>query len=163
MNMEPYANGVIEFTDQNPYVDFVYCLDDGCYMLTLEGLGVGMTELFEPGVQMNGLSVVQDVNIINDNLIEVVFGVNSNCVDGISDTPATEISIYPNPASNLLSVRNSNGEKIELIELWDGSGRLILTKPFSNQLDVSQIASGTYMVRVTSSNKTKVLPLQIHH
>jgi PKD repeat protein len=86
LDMEPVANGVIEFTDQNPYIDFAYCLDDGCYMLTLEGLGVGMTDLFEPGVQMNGLSVVQELNTFNDNLIEIVFGVNSNCVENCSQS-----------------------------------------------------------------------------
>lgn len=63
----------------------------------------------------------------------------------------TEISIYPNPASDVMNVDIPSGYSLLDISLYDVTGKLILNK---NQvsgkltLDVATMASGTYYLQV---------------
>lgn len=62
-----------------------------------------------------------------------------------------QINLYPNPASGVLYLRESNGEKIEQIEIMDALGKTILQKNVSHNLvllDISTIPTGVYFVRV---------------
>jgi hypothetical protein len=65
-----------------------------------------------------------------------------------------EISIYPNPAKDIVHINTSSDvEKIELISI---SGQLMLEQnTFGNQIDlnVSEIETGIYFVRIFSSSK----------
>ncbi len=57
--------------------------------------------------------------------------------------------VYPNPVSEILKVETSYG-KIEAIEIHDIKGRKIeFNYLFTNELDLSQLTPGTYMLRLT--------------
>lgn len=57
------------------------------------------------------------------------------------------VSIYPNPASNMLRVE---GNDVRMVEMLDVNGRMVLTATESNTIDLSGLAAGVYMVRVTT-------------
>ena len=80
---------------------------------------------------------------------------------GVPPTPQqnNELLIYPNPADNNLYVHYLNaGEKPTTINIFDLTGKLILTKPCTNftgdmDIDVTELPQGMYFVKVGSSAK----------
>lgn len=77
---------------------------------------------------------------------KVVKGTGTTAMETLK---SEEISISPNPASGLVSVSGVNADKIELFSM---SGELMLRVKSTNQFDVSQVASGIYIVKVTAEN-----------
>ena len=67
-------------------------------------------------------------------------------------TGNTTISVYPNPASNVLHIQASHLHKVELMDM---SGRLI-TSTDHHQLDISHLPAGAYFVRITTPENTTV-------
>ena len=70
-----------------------------------------------------------------------------------------ELLIYPNPADNNLHVHYLNaGEKPTAINIFDITGKLVLTKPCTNftgdmDIDVIELPQGMYFVKVGSAAK----------
>jgi hypothetical protein len=61
-----------------------------------------------------------------------------------------DISIYPNPTNSTFTI---NAENITSIIIFDLLGNKILeTKSSQNSIDVSNLASGQYLVRIQTSN-----------
>lgn len=70
-------------------------------------------------------------------------------IDNINDI---NVSIYPNPVSSVLNIE---GEGIEQVEVMDLNGRIILTTAASS-INIENLASGVYMVRVIATEGTHV-------
>lgn len=89
------------------------------------------------------------------NIYETIFGVNTNL--GVEDLKATEISIYPNPASNALFVETNS--MIEKVELFDLLGRKVLEiSPAAEKttMNISNLKSGMYIAIISSEGKKSV-------
>ena len=73
---------------------------------------------------------------------------------GLSEIKLKKMAVYPNPASDMLNFTSHNVMKE--IKIYDNSGRLVLTKntlsSFQNQLDISSLTAGAYIVNVTLEN-----------
>lgn len=67
------------------------------------------------------------------------------------------ISIYPNPATNILNV-NVNGSDISAVQIVDLNGRQVFSKSFSNlseaQINVNELSTGMYLINITSGDNT---------
>jgi hypothetical protein len=63
------------------------------------------------------------------------------------------VSIYPNPVNDYLIIRSSVNQRLNL-ELLDSRGRQIIMKDFlhNDKLDVSILASGVYLIRISDGN-----------
>lgn len=62
-----------------------------------------------------------------------------------------QLSVYPIPASDVLNYNIGNVEGAQSIELYDLSGRLILSKELTQQkgnIDVSELSKGMYLVKI---------------
>lgn len=92
-------------------------------------------------------------------------GCRSDILPILADNPLGNIThetsgftLYPNPVKNVLNLSyNKNISKIQVINLL---GQEILTKSINNtegQVDMSNIASGTYLVKVTADNQVKTI------
>ena len=84
-----------------------------------------------------------------------VFGFSVRCVKGTVTNPTglkestffKELSIYPNPTTGILTLEGIKGK----FEVYNSYGKLIeVTK--SNTLDLSQAASGIYLLKATDEN-----------
>ena len=67
---------------------------------------------------------------------------------------------YPNPVQHTLTI--SNTSDIEEIEIIAVSGKSVLTKKINNthsDIDLSNVASGFYFLKVTSEGKTKTIKI----
>lgn len=81
-------------------------------------------------------------------------------VMGVADTDLNAISLYPNPAKNVVNISWNNNQKITQIELRDMAGRLLLNNKLTNnssnsyQMNVSAYPKGTYIVTFTLEGKS---------
>lgn len=80
---------------------------------------------------------------------------------GNTNFDATAISMYPNPASNLVTITNANSpEKISTVTIYEITGKRIYTLNNdtldSISIDVSHFSKGIYLVELTTENNTKV-------
>lgn len=65
------------------------------------------------------------------------------------------LEIFPNPTTDFLVVKASN-EKLNLIEVYDLSGKKLVSTPLYNQnilLDLRSLSSGNYIIKVLGSDK----------
>ena len=63
--------------------------------------------------------------------------------------------VIPNPAKDYVEIRTN--EKIITFEVIDILGNVILTAPFSNQIDISSLASGLFFITVESKSYKKTI------
>ena len=140
----PYANN----TSNNVEIDLQ---DGGCHefrLIDTGGNGSGSIVLYDSNndiIYSSGgdYGSGDGVSFISDGIL----GVNSNIL--------TNVAIYPNPASSVLNIDNAENSVIEVFDLL---GRVVLSRiniSMNEQLNISELNSGTYLIRI--SNDTKVL------
>ena len=77
-----------------------------------------------------------------------------NAASGIIEIPAdnageySNISIFPNPASNHICV---NSDDVNRIEVYSLTGQLVASVTGDNGMDISALTAGTYIVRIYTS------------
>lgn len=69
---------------------------------------------------------------------------------GVADTAAkASLRVFPNPTSDVLSI--SSDKKIESVTIFDLSGKKVQSLKGTNQINVSSLAKGNYMLQVSYS------------
>ena len=83
--------------------------------------------------------------------------VNVSLCTGILELNSESISIYPNPASNMINVKmNTTLINNATLELYDATGKLIAQQKVVNEysaLNISGLANGIYTVRIIIDNE----------
>ena len=75
---------------------------------------------------------------------------------GSTEFDLRDISVYPNPSDDILNIDlGNNTGRFESLELYDINGRLVSTRNISNQvfdvqMNVSNLSSGVYVLKVNS-------------
>src|SRR5690606_31477361 len=76
---------------------------------------------------------------------------------------AQNFNLYPNPATNMVHITNTENMLVNKIEVYDTTGKLITTESYNNeteiQLNVEHLASGTYMLHLQTNEGTAVRKL----
>ncbi|NRD24406.1 T9SS type A sorting domain-containing protein [Winogradskyella litoriviva] len=95
---------------------------------------------------MNG-----DTEVRMDNLSLVNLGTLST-----EEFSASNLKVYPNPASTNITIKSANQTQIDSVELYNilGSRVLSSTKLIDNSIDVSEMASGVYLLKVNAGNNS---------
>jgi hypothetical protein len=88
----------------------------------------------------------------------VCWGSCAICAVGVDESIESTFSIYPNPASEMLTIDSKKGE-INRVTITDMAGRMVYSASLSSmrrtQIDVSMLPAGTYVV--TMENNTELL------
>lgn len=69
-------------------------------------------------------------------------------LSNVSFNNFTDFTIYPNPASSLLNI--SSYDEIKLAEIYSLEGKLVL-KSTQKKIDISNLSSGLYIIKITNS------------
>jgi len=74
-----------------------------------------------------------------------------------TSSPSIDVSVFPNPTSQLLNIRVSENHPSLLISLFDMHGKLIMDAKMGSsekqvQLNVSQLAMANYILRIKDQN-----------
>lgn len=133
----------------DPSTNMFYCSDNtNLYGIsTLTGNPVSTTPLvFENGNFVNFMANSNDcsgatASRLDPNLSNTNFNLNR------------KFEIYPNPVSSILTIKSE--KNIEVIEVFDALGRLVMTKNSEQNIDVSYLESGTYLIKIFSENTVK--------
>lgn len=82
-------------------------------------------------------------------MIRPVMGSNPYFI-GIAENQAVEnrIELYPNPANSVVRIKGVDNEDAKEIVIFDVTGRAVNHLPFANELNVSDLRDGVYMLRV---------------
>ncbi|MGY6562784.1 MAG: T9SS type A sorting domain-containing protein [Luteibaculaceae bacterium] len=70
---------------------------------------------------------------------------------GVNELTTNGLHIFPNPASQQVTLNFSNQVPFEPIELYDITGKLLLSqraKSLSESLDITQLSTGIYFIRI---------------
>jgi hypothetical protein len=70
-----------------------------------------------------------------------------NCAD-ITENEAGLFSLYPNPATDVVSVQSATETSIQGLELLDQNGRVIRATSGNVTMSVADLATGSYFIRV---------------
>jgi hypothetical protein len=71
---------------------------------------------------------------------------------GINENVGSEVSIYPNPTSDVLNISTNSNDLSELI-IKDITGKIVLNKNFNNNIKVNteNYAKGIYLIAVKNN------------
>ena len=84
-----------------------------------------------------------DNNIANNKICATI----TRSTVGISEINKQSISIFPNPASDYINIKNLNNERIYIL---NSLGEIVksVDNQNNNQIDISDLANGTYFIRI---------------
>lgn len=71
---------------------------------------------------------------------------SGNVVLSVASNELSELSIYPNPASDKVNIVSNN--PIDSIEVYDILGKQVMLLKSSNEIDVSNLNSGIYLFKI---------------
>jgi hypothetical protein len=77
---------------------------------------------------------------------------DTNCVSGIHDIAAANLSVYPNPATNVLNIHadlNLGGYNLEVYDLIGKKIFNQILEGSNNSVNIEKLANGTYLYRIT--------------
>lgn len=70
----------------------------------------------------------------------------------ISEPGDDDLRVYPVPATNSISIEGMDSRELKHIEIIDMQGRLQRTSTFTSPIDISDLAPGSYRLRVVYRN-----------
>ena len=98
----------------------------------------------------------QDITVWNKNQFSNEnYIILENLFLSVDDLTINEVSIYPNPAKDIVSIKGVT-TKINSVEVFNLNGKLVLETLNSNSFDVSDLNKGLYLV-VVKNNRGKVV------
>lgn len=81
----------------------------------------------------------------------------------VNDIISHKFNLYPNPAANLVTITNSENIFVKQVAVYDISGKQLSAQAYNNeteiQLNVGNLASGTYMLHLQTNEGTAVKKL----
>lgn len=147
----PYANNEVVHED--------FILPEDCYRFSV----------YDSGGDGGGAIVLYDTNSVilyntNGAYDEGDHGnFSSDGVLSVNDLALENIRLYPNPTSTILNISNAEDASIEIFNLL---GQSIIIKDRlqrDDQIDVSGLNVGTYLVKISKDNAMKVEKLLINN
>ncbi|MES2140658.1 MAG: T9SS type A sorting domain-containing protein [Bacteroidota bacterium] len=79
---------------------------------------------------------------------------NITSIDNFDDTYG--LTIFPNPAIDLIQIQFEKGNENNLIELYSAEGKLLLTQSSNYQtlcqIDIGMYDIGTYLIKINNKN-----------
>ncbi|MDR6968036.1 plastocyanin [Flavobacterium arsenatis] len=93
----------------------------------------------------------QDYDFFIDN-----FGISTDLA--VKDFGTANFKLYPNPVKDILNLTNT--QNISNVEVFNMLGQQVIAKSINatqGQIDMSHLATGTYLVRVASENQVKTI------
>ena len=86
---------------------------------------------------------------VNDDVIYVNPEYNDCDIDDVEEnTVENNISIYPNPAKDVIKILNDNNLNITNVEILDLTGRTVLSTDKSADINISELPEGQYFVKI---------------
>jgi len=92
-----------------------------------------------------------DVNAVNNLYFFVEYDSDGS---GLEENNSFEINIFPNPTSDIIFVNVTTKKAVKTIKIitLDGNEALIINQNWEDGIDVSKLATGTYLIEIQLDN-----------
>ncbi|GGD92187.1 T9SS type A sorting domain-containing protein [Planktosalinus lacus] len=100
------------------------------------------------GIHQITLTAADDSNNVSNYTFEIEIG---QTLSNVENDAFENLYLYPNPARNVTNINKPSGLEINSVDIYEINGRLVKTILFkniseNNTLDISNLASATYLV-----------------
>jgi hypothetical protein len=102
--------------------------------------------------------VLDDVKIYNSALTATQINLEYNSSLSINEfLKSNDFFIYPNPATELISIKNTGDLKINNADVFDINGRKVITinELQNKQIDISKLSKGVYFLQLQTEESLK--------
>lgn len=82
-------------------------------------------------------------------MIRPIMG-NKGYFIGVDENQEVAFDIYPNPAQNIVHIDGLDETTCHEILVYDITGRVVKRYPYCNELNVSELQNGAYMIRIVN-------------
>ena len=113
--------------------------------------------------ELNCVTVDNEEAATNDEIpyfnwtIQADFVYSEDCNLGLNESLEKQLSIYPNPAKNVLMLFIESDYNIKSVNVYDTLGKVVLEqKNPTNQIDISNISSGLLFVKIETDEGVMV-------
>ncbi len=154
---------------------------------SLNGVGSlqGGTQMLQLYLQWNVEDPVSDFEDQRNPYLETIYGNRNPFIDnpylatiiwggpvaedrwgmvGVEDFITDNISVYPNPTSELVWVSDNTSFPVDNYSVYDISGRMVLHNTFNTsekKIDVSTLQTGIYLLELISADKRVVKKIMV--
>ncbi|AFL79910.1 hypothetical protein Aeqsu_0397 [Aequorivita sublithincola DSM 14238] len=147
--------------DQWFKVDCIYNLDAQTWDMYIDDIKVIINQPFAFGSQVFvELAAIEFASISVNNQMYIDDVVLGNPQIGVDDFTANKFSVYPNPVKDMLSIKSANA--VDNVTVYDILGKVVLQEnpeKISPAINMSGLASGSYLVKVTIGNNSKTVKI----
>jgi PKD repeat protein len=141
-----------------------FCLPDNCYTLEISTQSPLLANSITTTI-LDGNVNIGTLSYLNNSLADTLqLGLNVDCVDNVIELVQNEFLIYPNPANEQVRLQMTNNQPIQILEIYDGTGRLVLSrspKTYGVNLNLETLPSGLYTIRISDLLHTSTQKLEI--
>ena len=139
----------------------VYDLDNQVWDMFIDGQQVIFAQVFEFGGQVfTELAGIDFYSASPNNDMYIDDITMANGILSTEDFTEDKFSVYPNPVKDILNIESA--ASVDKITVYDVLGKVVLQeKPgkISPTVNMGSLSSGTYMVKVTIGNNSKIVKI----
>lgn len=106
---------------------------------------------------INGFNFLHDNyggNVIVDDITIISEDVDSM---NASSYEFDAVNVYPNPSSDVINVINTDAFEVDQIEIFNVTGQKVISASSVNSIDVSKLAAGSYVMKITTTNNKTIV------
>jgi subtilisin family serine protease len=109
-------------------------------------------ENVDPNASLVGITVTEGRLNVN-NSIQALMAMCESLSVSDNNIEKNNVILSPNPATNFISISSKDNDVLASVSIYSLTGRLIKnSEPTTNDIDVSSLSSGTYMIKVQFEN-----------
>lgn len=112
-------------------------------------------------IQPDNKIILAGYSYTTAGVAEIVVARYDNLILGTNDYQNIEFRLYPNPANEQITMEMSNASLNYQVVILDSMGKKVFSSEIQKigQIDVSALASGTYLIKLNSEEKSSVVRL----
>lgn len=145
-----YTNGL----ESNEEAYRVLSLDNGEFVLIgfTNGLGQGLNDILLIRTNSSGYITDAPITEVEDSGYQIVTGIKT-----VSPNTINEVNVYPNPVSNSLHInlKSFQNTNFQLVDMKGNQIQAGSIQSTDQEIDVSQLPSGNYILQLTQNNTYK--------
>jgi PKD repeat protein len=133
----------------------------GTYIVYADMFGYGMD--ISQTIDLNGVDTAYNVVLCSNDTIDMIDMCEMSVVSVKKVTTTNKLSVYPNPAKDLLNIVY-NGNEVLHLEITDITGKKIMNqtlKTNTKSIDVANLSRGLYLVRLYNQHDDFIQKLVI--
>ncbi len=107
-----------------------------------------------PTIGMLNNDTIPDLIVGNERGgLSIFYGTSDNSIS-VNEIQKNELSIYPNPAKELINVKSN--ELILTYEVIDTFGKTVISGGQTNQIQINKLAQGIYLIKIHTPSQTMI-------